>query len=306
MSSSSSDGESSSKCSLKDDESDVELTFTGYNMDKRDYHCIKQFLSQIFCRGIRGLKGGDVGSPDLSQLARYLVDIIGEYVGTTAKNLEEDEPLAFISLMPLALPKELEAEDRDGLEKSLKEFVKILLESAHKGRIDKNLTRKIEEVLKDRADTAILFHERFINLPVEVGAPLYQQLLDDLPAAADESRAFSPKHILLMTPIYRELDSQLDRDDADDDDDDRESRRKKKRKHQQREETNEYQFYYAEDELLTNISQIFWDFKVKSPHDSADSRRAFGSKGVEPARRVFLLDMDQFRDFVAQTQALVS
>jgi hypothetical protein len=277
--------------------SEVDLTFSSYNMDRADYHSVAQFLATTFGRGIKTSKGGECGTVDTTGLARIIVDVLGEYVGTTAKAAEEDGPLAFASLVPLALP-DFATELREEGIACLKNVVEILRATARKsGSMNKKQLAAVEEALLDADRTALVLHERFMNLPAEVGAPLYKQLLDDLPDAGEESRCFKPETILLLVPVYRELESQLDQAASG-----KKSRRMENRPTQV---PGDYEYYYAEDELLANISSIHWDFGIKTPHETPDSRRAFGDRGVDAARRVFLLTMAEFGEFVRQCQAFL-
>jgi hypothetical protein len=292
-----------SSCSTDSDDSDVGLTFTSYNMDSRDYHGIVQFLNTTFGRGIESIKGGGGGIVDTGALARIIVDVLGEYVGTTAKDDEDSFPLAFISMIPLVQP-DFQVELKEEGISCIKTLHNILREAARKSNTLKKLAlERVEEALLNVESTALILFERFINLPPEVGAPLYKQLLDDLPAAAEESRSFEPKNVLLIIPIYRELESQLEAP--------KNKNKKKKRNEATEEEENlesqpgDFQYYYAEDELLQHITDVHWDFRIKTPHETPDSRRAFGDRGVDPARRVFLLTMEQFRTFVDQCQAFI-
>lgn len=307
----------------KDDTSDIELSFTGYNMSRSDYHSIRNFLSHTFGHSLQSMRGGEVGVVEVGGLARMLVEVLGEYVGTTAKTEEGEDPLAFVSILPMRVPNELfygtndpERLTLEQMEEMIETFRGLLMETARKSRAERKVVQKAEAALMTRPErTAVVFQERFMNLPVEMGAPLYRQLLDDLPAAQEESACFAPTTILLIVPIYRELDSQLDTELP--------SERKKRRKaaaaaaaatakavadelqpSEGRAEST-HQYYYAEDELLEHMDIAYWDFKVKTPHETSDSRRAFGDRGVEPARRVFLLSMEEFGSFVDQCQALI-
>lgn len=280
--------------------SDVDLTFTSYNMDRLDYHAIIQFLMVTFGRGVEALRGGECGIVDTRMLGKIIVDLLGEYVGTTAKVTEEDGPLAFVSLIPFNLTG-IEFEWKDEYETCLNNIAQILLTTARKSNsLDKKNLKSVEETLLNLEHCAMILQERFMNLPVEVGVPLYKQLVDDLPAAGEESSSFQPKNVLFIVPIYRELKSELNQ----------EVMGKKRPKATDMEEedlkdASEYNYYYAEDELLANLTTKYWDFRIKTPHETSDSRRAFGDRGVDPARRVFLLTLEEFHEFSQQCQSFL-
>lgn len=290
-----------------DDDKEVELSFESYNMDKKDFHAIKQFLLSTFGKGVEGVKGGECGRVDLSGLSRLITDIFSEYVGTTAKSGEEEDPLAFISFLPL------ESRDFHGEMKEediicIKNLVELLLETSRKAKVtDKKHRQLIETALTETENSALIIHERFMNLPAQVAAPLYRQLLDDLQPAVEESRAFDPKNYLILVPIYRELASTIDRELIEDEaGPSNKGKRKKAKVHEDTLVSNEdYQYYYDECLLMEELSSAHWDFRIKTPHETADSRRAFGDRGVDPARRVFLLTGDAFKSFVEQCGTLI-
>jgi hypothetical protein len=253
-----------------------------------DYHGIAQYVNSTFGRGVESQKGGDSGVVDSCEVTKIIVEVLAEYVGNTAKSEEEEFPLAYISMVPLVF------EEYSGDQtKCMKNVATILLETARKCKSLGKKKEQVEACLLHPDQTALVLHDRFMNLPAEVAAPLYKQLLDDLPAAVEENRAFDPRQVLLIVPIFREIESQLDQQDG-------------KRRKKNSEETADFQYYYGEDELLENLTELHWDFRIKTPHETPDSRRAFGDRGVDPARRVFLLTMDEFRDFVTQCQAFIA
>lgn len=282
-------------------ESDAELSFACYNMDKRDFHSIKQFLQNSFGGGLIPCGKSQLCRVDTQGLAEVIVDVLGEYVGTTAKNAEDDDPLAFTTILPMNLDNNLENVKEHHID-VLKELICTL---RHTARSSKNLSKKdlisVNTIL-DEKRVALVMHERFMNLPAEVAAPLYQQLIDDLPAAIEENPLlFDPEYVLVLMPIFRELACQLDRPlekkdlvEAQDDNDE-----------EVEHSSNDYQYYYGECELLQNEAELYWDCRTRTFHETSDSRRAFGDHGVDPARRIFLLKMDSFRSFITQCQSIL-
>jgi hypothetical protein len=289
-SSDSSSSSSSSSTSSSASETDVQLSFNTYNMAESDYHGISQYINSTFGRGVESQKGGDSGVVDTRVLTTIIVEPLAEYVGNTAKSEEDEFPLAFIGMVPFVFEGYFEEQ-----RKCMKNISSILLDTARKSKnLSKKHLERVEGCLTYLDKTCLVMHDRFMNLPPDVGGPLYKQLVDDLPAAQEEDRAFDPESVLLIVPIFRELESQLDDHDG------------KKKRRKTEEETTDFQFYYAEDELLENITEIFWDFRIKTPHETPDSRRAFGDRGVDAARRVFLLSMEEFREFAQQCQSFSS
>lgn len=297
-------------------DSDVDITFTCYNMDKKDFHTVKQFLQTSFGTGIIPLRGGEgsLRRIDTQRLAEIIVDLLGEYVGTTAKSAEEDDPLAIVTMIPLRLEGRLEGATEE-MQSQLDELADTLLNTIRQAgpSLSKKERAKLLSALENYEKVALVLLERFMNLPAEMAAPLYQQLLDDLPAATEESFAFAPEYVLVLAPIYREVVSSLDWQGEDKGKPTKGKARKRISmpvEASMNDDTaacvnpDEYQYYYGECELLNNEAIAWWDFKIKSPHETADSRRAFGDRGVDAARRVFLLPMTAFRSFVKQCQSL--
>lgn len=289
-----------------EDEKEVELSFESYNMDKKDFHAIKQFLLSTFGKGVEGVKGGECGRVDLSGLSRLITDIFSEYVGTTAKSGEDEDPLAFISFLPLE-SRDFHGEMKEEDITCIKNMVQLLLETSRKAKVtDKKHRQLIDTALTETENSALIIHERFMNLPAQVAAPLYKQLLDDLQPAVEESRSFDPKNYLILVPIYRELASTIDRELEDEAGPSNKGKRKKAKVDEDAAASNEdYQYYYDECLLMEELSSAHWDFRIKTPHETADSRRAFGDRGVDPARRVFLLTGDAFKSFVDQCATLI-
>ncbi len=299
-------------------------------MAKDDFHAVKQFLIMSFGSGIIPQRSSRSLPVDVNALSTGIVDLCGEYVGTTAKPSEREDPLAFVTLLPCKIRGRLSGDTED-VQRSLDALMDHLGETIRAaGNLSKKQRSEILASLQDPSkleEVALVLHERYMNLPAEMAAPLYQQLLDDLPAAKDESAVFSPKQILMITPIYREVSSHLDAQTAHDDDPDHRDdygskdiqagkqpaskRTKAIAKDHQPEashpnDPSDYQYYYGEAEMLEHRAEMWWDFSTTSPHETTDSRRAFGERGIDAARRAFLLSFDAFCAFVKDCQTLLS
>lgn len=281
----SSDSSLDSSCESEiSDASDVEFTFETFNMSPDDFHTVKQFMINVFGQGIEGIKSGD-NTLDLTALSKLVTEELCQYMGTTAKT--DQDVLSFIAMVPLRVDRlEGNCSTDSTLSGVTKTLYHILLKSFHKNA---SFASKKEKELVLRAmeapeRLAVIFHERFMNLPGEMAAPLLKQLADDLVEAIEESPVFDSAHYLYITPVYREL-SCTDGGTIDPTD----------------ESVNDtYKYYYEESALLEDIAIGSWDFRIKSVHDleSAPSRRAFGDRGVDAARRVFVIPSDAFGLYV--------
>ncbi len=312
-----SDGESGA-------DSDAELSFQCFNMTDGDYHSIKAFLAGTFGGAVVAEKGGEVGRVDATALAHYVVDVIGEYVGTTAKDAEEDDPYSFVTMVPFDVRDfaDVIKEDQRAV---LGELIRLLRETARKSlTLAKGARLTAERILEAPESLALVLHERFMNLPTELVAPLYRQLLDDLPMAIEESASFAPQHVVLIAPVFRELASMLDgqsqggpakrarseraEEGSEEEEDAAEETAGGQEEAVEPDSTNSsvYEYYYGENELLVDLSLASWDFKIKTSHEGTDSRRAFGDRGVDPGRRVHLLTRENFALFVDRCSSLLS
>lgn len=303
-------------------DSEIEFTFESFNMDKVDFHTVKQFLLNTFGKGVEGVKGGNCGQVDLSTLSHLITDVFSEYVGTTAKGAEDEDALAFISFLPLNLH-DFHKDVKEADIECIKSMLALLVETSRKAKVNKKSRQAIEIALTETENTALIFHERYMNLPAQLSAPLYKQLFDDLIPAVDESRSFEPKYYLVLAPIYRELASTLDAEmsaSSSKASNGGGGNRKKRGKtmgssskpndSEGFESTtidghSEYQYYYDESLMMEELATAYWDFRIKTPHETADSRRAFGDRGIDPARRIFLLNAEDFKTFVLQCSSLL-
>lgn len=244
-------------------------------MDTSDYHTIKNFMSHAFGQNYASLV-------EVGQIAAHITEFLSEDVGTTIKTEgQESDPFGFTTIMPLT-------QNDDVASKMLKKFYKKTC--PEKDRID--------ELFKTKK-VATVFMERFVNLPADVAAPVYKQLLDDYNHAVKEDKTFVVDHIILSTPTYREVESALDAELA--------PKGKKTSKKNKSEAKTESQllYYYGESELLPELADFEWDYQVDTPERMSDSKRAFGDLGVVASRRVFVLSMANFIKFVASIEAYI-
>jgi len=286
--------------------SDIELGLELFNMSPKDYHAIKMLLAQALDGSMLAEKGGKLVSPDITSLTRFVTGPLAEYLGSTAKPSEgegekgeEEDPVAMLSLVPLQWDASLGFDEKqmdisvDEIKKLAKSMVLLLKESARQSAtLTKQQKKQVEVALESRS--ALIFSERFMNLSAEIVPAMYQQLLDDLPAAIDESVIFDPEWIFLWMPLFNEVAETSSK-----------TKKRKKVEEEEKEVEKGFEYYYAEGELAEAMAEAFWDIKISSAR-MPDSRRAFGDRGIETARRVLLFSKNSFTSFVQQLPSFVS
>lgn len=272
--SSSSEDSDSSDSSDSTSESEIEIKFELFNMAESDYHSIKQYLGSLFGIGEHGV--------DLVSLTSFIVEALADHLGTCIKtDGEASDPFGFITGFPLKMV----------------DKIPQICESLQNFLLNKGRDSVLNSFFQD-SENIIVFQERLINVPASIAGPLYQQFIDDWKMAESEEKSLfvsskSDAKVLLITPTYKEVISDLDRELG------------------LRENPKNFtsvstgiNYYYEEAEYLQEYSYKTIDFSVQTGHETSDSRRAFSENGIEPGRRIFLLTWSQFIKFVECLQGL--
>ena len=241
----------------KDEEIQVDFDF--FNMDTPDFHSIKLFLNVAF-----GLNS----TVDTSQLAGLITDDLSEYIGNTAKTEgEESDALGFTSIIPLSWEREKT--------KSLTAFYQNFMQF-------------------DAETTALVLHERVINLPPPVALQLFNILLDDFANAQSEHPAFkNVSHIIISTPTLKKKSK-----DDEEDSDEEESDISEEEQAGSSDDRLEHEF--PEADLLDSLCEARHDYKVPTSHETGDSRRLFSKQGVEKWRSVYKLSLKSFKAYISK------
>ena len=256
------------------DASEVEIKFELFNMAEADYHSIKQYLGNLFGAGDHGV--------DCVALTSFIVEDLADHLGTCVKtDGEESDPFGFISGFPLSLFLTNESAN--------------ILSSTILNSISKYLKEKCKafdaEGFFAEPKNVLIFQERLINVPSTIAAPLYRQFLDDWVMAASEKELIDKflklKNVLIITPTYREVVSNLDRELGLQEDPTKFGVT-----------STETNFYYEEAEFLSRFSSNSFAFSVNTGHETSDSRRAFSDVGIEPGRMAFILSWEKFSEYI--------
>ena len=268
------------------DESDVDVSFEAYNLSELDYHSTRQYLLYTF--------GPTQHNVDVSALATLITEDAADFVGTSMKQVEEGESgdaFAIISLIPM-IDKFMwwQSGKWEDVIKGLRRFLGNKLR---------------EDVFSDDSKRiGLVLHERLVNMPEEVAAPMYQQLWDDwMEAIKEDATLWDVDHILLITPTYKEAAPKVtDSEESEEEEEQPRQARRLAKRAKQEEIHDKVNYYYKESECLDSIQRLHsWDFKVASTHTTTDSRRVFGRLGSEPGRRAVLMTKEEFKKFIDLT-----
>lgn len=251
----------------------MNVAFESFNMDLGDFHGIRTFLTQAFGQNF-------ASTIDAGSIAKLITEELSEDIGTCIKtDGPESDPYGYATVVPLG-----HGGEAVGM---LKRFLaKSCTAPGESQRLAGDLEKK---------GTSVVFMDRFVNLPADVAGPLYQQLLDDHKNAVKEEPGFRTERVILSTPTYIELESDIQEA--------QQPASKKSRKEAKAEA--ETKFYYGESELLGEMCEYSWDYRTDKPDRVADSKRAFGDLGIESGRRVFVLSWSSFIRFVGSIDAYI-
>lgn len=129
--------------------------------------------------------------------------------------------------------------------------------------------------------------ERFINMPVEIMAPMYTMLQQELKNAIKEGEPYTFEWYLFISKTYKEVTSTVDEEEE-------EPKQKKKNA------DSETFYFQSEDEIIAKYAEYQYDFKFTNSEkeQAADSRRAFSDFGIAPSRKLLLVHTSKFDDMV--------
>ena len=146
----------------------MDVDFDFYNPDDIDYHALKKLLTQLFSSDAELLNLGDFAD----------IMIEENQVGTTVKVDEQNsDPYALLSIINLNQQKEKEG---------VKQLCQYLTNKCPKK--NDTLFKAVKKILSLSSEHHVgwVVSERFINMPVEIMAPMYTMLQEELKKAVTE------------------------------------------------------------------------------------------------------------------------
>ncbi|CAO3622576.1 unnamed protein product [Mucor fragilis] len=256
----------------------VDVDFDFYNPDDIDYHALKKLLTQLFSTDAELLNLGDFAD----------IMIEENQVGTTVKvDDQKSDPYAILSIINLTHQKEKEG---------VKQLCSYLTNKCPKK--NEALHKAVKQILSlSSADKHVgwVVSERFINMPVEIMAPMYTMLTDELKNAVKEKEPYVFEWYMFISKTYKEVTSTIDEDGEEP-----QSKKVKASSSSAAEAPSESFYFQSEDEIIAKYAEYQYDFKFtnKEKEQAADSRRAFSDFGIAPARKLLLVHKSKFNDMV--------
>ncbi|RDA85284.1 hypothetical protein CP532_5927 [Ophiocordyceps camponoti-leonardi (nom. inval.)] len=247
----------------RDDFDRVDVEFEWFNFDPEiDFHGVKSLLRQLL--------DVDASLFDVSALAELVLS--QPTIGSTVKvDGKETDPYAMLTAINLR---------EHGQREPMKSLTAYILEKA---QASESLAA-VAEAIKAEKQIGLILSERLINVPSEVGPPMYSMLIDEVDAAVEDGEPYQFTHYLVLSKTYREVESTLDVED-----------RKRKRA---REDSTTY-YFHPEDEMLHKHATAHGNFAYTKEDDAvADSKRAFQEMGIKPAGHMILIDASRFEGAV--------
>ncbi|KAG8407171.1 Mss4p nuclear export [Metarhizium acridum] len=237
----------------------VNVEFEWFNFDPEiDFHGIKSLLRQLF--------DVDASLFNMSALADLVLS--QPTIGSTIKvDGKQTDAYAMLTALNTYVHRDTEP---------MKDILKYLVEKA---QTNASLAA-VPELINAGKHIGLVFSERLINIPPEIGPPLYSMLIDEVEAAVEDKEPYEFSHYLVLSKTYQEVESTLDV----------ESPKKKKAK----EESSTF-FFHPEDEVLHKHALAYGSYSYTKENDSvADSKRAFQEAGIKPAGHMILIEASKF------------
>ncbi|KID99204.1 bcp1, partial [Metarhizium majus ARSEF 297] len=237
----------------------VNVEFEWFNFDPEiDFHGIKSLLRQLF--------DVDASLFDMSALADLVLS--QPTIGSTVKvDGKQTDAYAMLTALNTHVHRDTAP---------MKDVLKYLVDKA---QTNASLAA-VPELVNAGKHIGLVLSERLINIPPEIGPPLYSMLIDEVEAAVEDKEPYEFSHYLIVSKTYQEVESTLDV----------EGRKKKKA----REESSTF-FFHPEDEVLHKHALAYGSYSYTKENDSvADSKRAFQEAGIKPAGHMILIEASRF------------
>ncbi|KAI7900802.1 p21-C-terminal region-binding protein-domain-containing protein [Cokeromyces recurvatus] len=256
----------------------VDVDFDFYNPDEIDFQALKKLLTQLF--------SSDSELINLSDFADIIIE--ENHVGTTVKvDDQKSDPYAILSIINLNQQKEKEGvkqlctylsnkcpKKNEKVHKAVNDILSLNLEDKHVGWV---------------------VSERFINMPVEIMAPMYNMLQEEVKNAVKQKEPYTFEWYMFISKTYKEVASNVDNEEEEE-----EMTSAKKKDKAVATNSTETFYFQSEDEIITKYAEYQFDFKFTNSEkeQSSDSRRAFSDFGIAPGRKLLLVHKSKFDDLV--------
>ncbi|KAI9016753.1 p21-C-terminal region-binding protein-domain-containing protein [Hyaloraphidium curvatum] len=255
--------ESSSGSDSGSDDSMVNVDFDFRDLEEIDFHGLKNLLRQL-------IPVHEDGTLDASDVADGIISRTPA-VGSTVKVADDEggDPYAVLTVVPLTGA----GSDKEGI-RTLRAY------------LERRGGERVKSLLKAGKPVAFVFNERLINMPAQVAPKLFELLLEELATARDEAgQAWNFEHFVYLSKTYREVESTVidERDEA-----------QPKQKAAKGKPAKATFYFHAEDEQLVARASYEKDFDLPQDPTTSDGRRVFDEFGIEPRRKLLVLDKQAF------------
>ena len=249
----------------------VDVEFEWFNFDPEvDFHGVKSLLRQLF--------DVDAALFNVSGLADLIVS--QPTIGSTVK-VDGKATDAYAMLTALNT---FEHREKEPMKKVLEYIVQ-------KAETNDSLSL-IPELLSAEKHIGLVFSERLINMPSEIGPPLYSMLIDEVEAAVEDKEPYEFSHYLIMSRTYQEMASTMDV----------ENRKRKKAK----EEASVF-YFHPEDEVFHKHAVAHGSYSYSKEDEAvADSKRAFQELGIKSMGHLILIEASKFQGAVKAVNEYIS
>lgn len=241
----------------------VNVDFEWFNFDPQiDFHGTKSLLRQLL--------DVDANLFNISALADLILS--QPTIGSTVKvEGKETDPYAMLTALNMFEHREKEP---------MKELIKYIVEKAQTN----SALSSVPELINSGKHVGLVFSERLINMPSEIGPPLYSMLIDEVEAAVEDKEPYEFSHYLVLSRVYKETESTINV----------EERKRKKAK----EEASVF-YFHPEDEVLQKHALAYGSFSYTKEEDAvADSKRAFQEMGIKTTGHMILIEASKFEGAV--------
>lgn len=132
-------------------------------------------------------------------------------------------------------------------------------------------------------------------MPAEIITPCYTMLQEEIAWALEEREPYAFTHYLVLSKVYREVDSKLDAQES------RPQKKGKKGGAAAAAASTDMTFYFhPEDEKLHDYSAAFGSFEydLQGDEGASDSKRAFQDAGIVAGGHLVLIEAARFADAI--------
>ncbi|KAF8439373.1 p21-C-terminal region-binding protein-domain-containing protein [Boletus edulis BED1] len=256
----------------------VDVNFDYYNVNaSNDYHAVHRLFVQLFGPDAERVKTGP-----LTELVATVAEESG--VGSTIKTEEEEgsDPYAVLTV--------ISCRDHPGLQ-TLIDY--MLLKSSS----DQGFHDTLSSLLHNHTEchVGLVLSERLINMPVQVMAPMYRMLSEEIDEAIQDGQGYRFTHYLFVSRVYRltaeEEEAMLAAQ--------RNSKRYRSTANTKLNTSGVYGFHPEDEEIIQHATHTMTFEFTDAPARDADS------VGLDVAGRLMLVPAENWKEFSSRNVEII-